>query len=205
MSALQWRQFGAALRAAHATTTPDSLRALLGVEEYAPTWREQLRDFLARLQPESYAGSVARAVTTFLLAQLPTVTELIGRADRLAAVLRERSLSPVLCHANIHAGNVLLASEGALSLVDWDTTMLAPKERDLMFVGAGVGGVWRDADEVERFYAGYGPAEIDRTALAYYRRERIVEDLAVFCRQLLLTNEGGADRAAALRFVTGSF
>lgn len=205
LSACQWRRFGAALRAAHTTTAPGWLRALLRAEEYAPIWREQLRDFLARAERDSYADPVARRLGAFLIANAAIVTELVGRAERLASVLQARPLTPVLCHADIHAGNVLLASDGALSIVDWDTTMLAPKERDLMFIGAGIGDVWRAAREVEHFYAGYGPAEVDQTALAYYRCERIVEDLAVFCQQLLLTNEGGADREAALGFVTGSF
>lgn len=205
LSDQQWRQFGATLRALHSTTAPDWLRALLRAEEYAPIWRDQLREFLARAPRDAYADPVAQRLRALLIAEAATVSELIDRAERLAAVLRARSLTPVLCHADIHAGNVLLAGDGGLSIVDWDTTMLAPKERDLMFVGAGIGDVWRDAREVELFYAGYGPAQVDRTALVYYRYERIVEDLAVFCQQLLLTNEGGADREASLGFVTGSF
>lgn len=205
LSAQQWRQFGAALRALHTTTAPGWLRALLRAEQYAPTWREQLAEFLAVARHETYADPIAWRLGAFLLAKATIVTELIGRAERLATVLQTRALTPVLCHADIHAGNVLLASDGALSIVDWDTTMLAPKERDLMFAGAGIGDVWRAAREVEHFYAGYGPAEVDQTALAYYRCERIVEDLAVFCQQLFWTTAGGADREAAWGFVTGMF
>ena len=74
-----------------------------------------------------------------------------------------------------------------------------------MFVGGGVGGVWRDAQEEAWFYQGYGRTEIDPLALAYYRYERIVADIAAYGEQLLLTDEGGADRAQGLRFFLDSF
>jgi len=42
-------------------------------------------------------------------------------------------------------------------------------------------------------------------ALAYYRYERIVEDIAAYGEQLLLTDDGGADRAQALRYFLDQF
>ena len=43
----------------------------------------------------------------------------------------------VLCHSDIHGGNILIADTGELYVVDWDDPILAPKERDLMFIGGG--------------------------------------------------------------------
>ncbi|MDQ2996735.1 MAG: aminoglycoside phosphotransferase family protein, partial [Chloroflexota bacterium] len=92
-----------------------------------------------------------------------------------------------------------------LFIVDWDTLILAPKERDLMFVGAGIDAVWRSERERALFYQGYGAAKIDSQALAYYRYERIVEDIVAYCQQLLLTDEGGQDRQEGLRQLVGQF
>ena len=71
---------------------------------------------------------------------------------------------------------------------------MAPKERDLMFIGGGVANVWNNPREEELFYKGYGKTEINRAILAYYRHERIVEDIALYSQQLLLTTDGGKDR-----------
>jgi hypothetical protein len=42
----------------------------------------------------------------------------------------------VLCHADRHGWTVLVRGDDEVAIVDWDEPLLAPKERDLMFVGA---------------------------------------------------------------------
>ena len=71
---------------------------------------------------------------------------------------------------------------------------MAPKERDLMFIRGGVANVWNNPHEEEFFYTGYGKTEIHKDIFAYYRHERIVEDIAEYCQLLLLTVGGGNDR-----------
>ena len=90
-----------------------------------------------------------------------------------------------LCHADLHAGNLHLALDGTLYLIDWDTVEFAPKERDLMFVGAGLIGGHRDpADEHRLFFTGYGEANVSNRLLSYYRYERILEDIALYAEEL---------------------
>ena len=84
---------------------------------------------------------------------------------------------------DIHAG------KDACICRDW-IARLAPRERDLMFIGAGVAGHWRDAQEAAWFYEGYGPQQPDAQAMAYYRCERIVADVVDYCEQIM-----GEDRA----------
>ena len=43
------------------------------------------------------------------------------------------------------------------------------------------------------------------SALANYHYERVIEDLVVICEQLLLTDEGSADREQAYRWFTSNF
>jgi spectinomycin phosphotransferase len=125
----------------------------------------------------------------------------------LAESLSREPLAFVLCHADIHASNVLVDGRDALYIVDWDDPLLAPKERDLMFIGGAQGfvGYYNAQDEEALFYQGYGPVVLNPRALAYYRYERIIEDIALYCEQLLLSNGGGQDRAQSLRYLVSNF
>ncbi len=123
------------------------------------------------------------------------IHRLVDRAEELAGVLQNKSSKFVLCHADIHGGNVLIDENNNFYIVDWDDPIMAPKERDLMFIGGGVANVWNELHEEILFYKGYGKTEIDKTILAYYRHERIVEDIGLYGQDLLLTTARGENRA----------
>jgi len=182
----------------HTAVVPPTLRARIPQETYDPRWRDRVKAFQARVEEAAFTEPVAAQIAAFLRAKRDTISLLVARADALGAALRARPPAHVLCHADLHAANVLLRADGALYIVDWDTLIFAPKERDLMFIGGGVGGAWNTAQEETLFYRGYGQTEIDPVALAYYRYERIVEDVAEYCERLLLTDAGGANRAVWL-------
>jgi spectinomycin phosphotransferase len=74
-----------------------------------------------------------------------------------------------------------------------------------MFIGGGIDDIWKAKRDESVFYEGYGKTDIDFPMMAYYRYERVIEDLAAYAEQLLLTDEGGADREEAYRRFTGNF
>lgn len=122
------------------------------------------------------------------------IQRLVDRAESLSQKIQEQSPEFVLCHSDIHGGNVLIDGNGGIYIVDWDEPIMAPKERDLMFIGGGVANIWNNLREEEFFYKGYGKTNINRIVLAYYRHERIVEDIAFYVEALLLTTAGGENR-----------
>ena len=205
LSDQQWIALGVALRRMHAAELPRSLTEQLPGETYSSHWRDLVRTFQARVERDVFDDPAAAQLATLLRANEDTVSRLVDRAGQLGETLRGRPLDQVLCHGDIHAGNVLIDENHALYIVDWDTLSMAPKERDLMFVGAGIGNVWNSLREEALFYQGYGPTDVDSMALAYYRYERIVQDVAAFCEQLLSTDEGGEDREQSLRYFASQF
>lgn len=199
------RSLAAALKGIHSARLPPELKRLIPQETFSAQWRERLKLFQAQVETNSYKDPTASKLADFMKSKRSEITHLIRRAEGLALELRSKPLEFVLCHTDIHGGNILIGDQDDLYIVDWDNPLLAPKERDLMFIGGGIDGIWKSAREEAVFYEGYGSTEIDFVALAYYRYERIIEDLAVNCEQLLLNDEGGADRERALGWFRSNF
>jgi spectinomycin phosphotransferase len=157
------------------------------------------------VEQRTFDEPVAAKFAALMSARRDQIDQLVRRAEELALRVQARPLELVLCHSDVHAGNLLTGADGKLYIVDWDNPILAPKERDLMFIGGGVSASLSSARGQALFYQAYGPSEVDRVALAYYRYERIVVDIAEFCKQLLLSEAGGEDREQAYRWFNGNF
>ncbi len=206
LSDRHWGDLGTALKRIHTAVVPPALTRRIQPETYSPQWREIVKGFLVRVEAEAFDDPVAVELAVFLKARCDEILDLVGRAERLALALRARSPEFVLCHSDIHAGNILMDANDNFYIVDWDNPILAPKERDLMFIGGGQGFAGHTAQEEETlFYRGYGQTQIDSIALAYYRYERIIQDIAAFCEQIFLTNEGGEDREQSLQYLKSNF
>lgn len=191
----QWIALGKALKLVHEFHLPAPIKDQIKRESYSPQWREAVRSLYARIDAQDIVtDEIALKLATFMKEHRDTIQQVVDRAEQLEHIIKNQSPKFVLCHSDIHAGNVLLEDDGALYIVDWDQPIMAPKERDLMFIGGGVGTVWNDPHEEQLFYQGYGKTEINKEILAYYRYERIVEDIAEYGNELLLKSEGGKDR-----------
>lgn len=201
----QWIALGKALKQVHQLEVPASLQQQLRKETYSPKWREITRSIGEQLNEISATDKISENLLDFMKAKKTVILKLVDQAEALALTLMNQPVDSVLCHSDIHAGNVLMDANDEIYLVDWDDPILAPKERDLMFIGGAVGNVWNNPDEERFFYQGYGEVSINRSLLAYYRAERIVEDIAQYAQQLLLSSEGGEDRAMRFKHFIAMF
>jgi spectinomycin phosphotransferase len=190
----QWTTLGQVMRQVHDIHVPSSLQAKIRRESFSPKWRDVVRSFYPLIESEPSGDEVSVNMLKFMKENATTIHRLVGRAEQLAQKVQHQSAHFVLCHSDLHGGNVLIDAKNAIYIVDWDDPIMAPQERDLMFIGGGVANIWNQSHEEELFYQGYGKVKVNRELLAYYRHERIVEDIAVYGQQLLLTKTGGQDR-----------
>lgn len=198
----QWVEFGAALRAIHAAQMPPALAGSIPRETFSPHWREMVKTFQAQVEDAAFEDPLAAKLAIYMKDRRAEISHMVERAGQIGLMLQARSPEFVLCHADMHAGNLLIGAD-ALYIVDWDNPILAPRERDLSLVGGC--DIWSHPHQEALFYQGYARREIDPMALAYYRYERIIQDIAAFCQQLLLTTAGGSDREQAYEYFTGQF
>jgi spectinomycin phosphotransferase len=199
LSPAQWRELGAAVAQVHATPQTVELLRLVGREAFRPSRRELLPELEAALAAADPADPVAGALAASWRARQVVIDTLVDRADRLGRELAASPAPLVLCHADLHAWNVLVEEDGDLWIADWDEAVLAPRERDLMFVVGGIGHGLVGPSEEASFLEGYGEVTVDSTLLAYYRCAWAVQDIAAYGEQALRSPTAGeATRQAAV-------
>lgn len=202
---LHRRSLGVVLKRVHTARMPPELRKLIRKETFSPEWRADIKSFQAQVETKTFDDPTAAKLAEFIKSKQREITRLVERAEQLASELQTKPLELVLCHSDIHGGNILISNTDELYIVDWDDPILAPKERDLMFIGGEIDEIWKSKRDEAVFYGGYRKTEINIVALAYYRYERVIEDLVVICEQLLLTDEGAADRERSYGWFTSNF
>lgn len=201
----QWVALGSVLRQIHAFDVPPSVKERIREEDYSSKWRTAVRALDAHIREDRTGDEAALKLQAFMKEHQADIHRLVDRAESLAQKIRKQSPEYVLCHSDIHGGNVLIDGSGAIYIVDWDDPIMAPKERDLMFIGGGVANIWNNPREEEFFYKGYGKTDINQVVLAYYRHERIVEDIAEYAQALLVQADGGGERLEMYKQFTDMF
>lgn len=168
----------AAFSAALHSLDPAPFRSCCPAEDFSPA-------FAAALARQLSCGGFSEP---FAETAAPYAEEIVRRAawlDGAAACLRRSPPAFVLCHTDLHGGNLLRGNGGRLFAVDWDSALLAPREADLF--------LFREEPFFPLFRE---PA--DAALLTYYQVRRDLEDLWEFGRALAEGRLSAAEAEAAL-------
>ncbi len=193
----QWVEFGTALKKLHSLELPTELLTQLPRETFIPN-TSHIKAVDAKINAGDFNNRFAHELAALWVEKRDEIHHLVERAETLGRQLQAQMHELVLCHADIHTANVLSGTDGKLWIVDWDTLILAPKERDLIFVtGVGAGGALITSVPGARgealFYSGYGKTEIDPMALAYYRYHWALEDIGGFGASIFVAQDVGEE------------
>lgn len=203
LTSAQWITLGRVMRVQHEISVPTEIAHKIRQETFSAKWREMVKSLYVHIESVKDADEIANNLIHFMKRHSVIIHRLLDRAAQLAKQIQSPDF--VLCHADIHAGNILIADDESIYIIDWDDPVMAPKERDLMFIGGGVANVWNKPDEEALFYQGYGNVEINREILAYYRCERIVEDIAEIGRYILIDSTNDGERSISLQHFMAQF
>lgn len=200
----QWKEVGATFRRIHQIILPPAGFESLRRETFDPSeyarWVRAFETSLAiaetqHAQAPGGESASQRALHSSWMAHQPAIHEVVVALEKLAGVLQARTLPHVICHADLHPANLLRDRSGHVFVIDWDEVMLAPKERDFLFVKESPA----DSDALPgtpAFFQGYGQTEIDWVALTYYRYERVVQDLIACAQEVFFRDDLGEETKA---------
>jgi spectinomycin phosphotransferase len=132
-------------------------------------------------------GPYAERARHLLLDHAAGLEKLTAAYEVLAERIAARPERFVVTHGEPHAGNVMVTSAG-LMLIDWDTALLAPPERDL----------WTLAEDDESLLDRYAAAtglELDQDALSFYRLWFDLAEVGQYLGQFHDPHDQSADSA----------
>ena len=195
-----WERLGRFARALHEVTLPADLERLIPRE----TFRIREVDVFERVDraaaETTHATAEARDVAAAWRRNRDVIAGIVERTVALGREAAERGLPFVTCHADLHTGNILVDAAGELWVFDWDEVVAAPKERDLMFFIGGISRELVGEPATASFLRGYGDADVDPVALAYYRHAWATQDVVGYAEQVLVEpSRSDDDRAEAAR------
>ena len=119
---------------------PASVRRHARPDDFALPGGGVLRRALDELTVRWDGGPYGERARRLLARQASPLERLLRHRDQLAEQARNQPARVVLTHGEPHPGNLIQAASRWL-LVDWDTTLLAPPERDLWLLDPGDGSV----------------------------------------------------------------
>ncbi|GLY22688.1 phosphotransferase [Micromonospora sp. NBRC 101691] len=174
-------------------TAPADVRRHAAVDDLAVPHRDALDDALRDGIPD--CGPYSRPVGGLLAAHAAPIRRLLDRYDALATRARACDDRVVLTHGEPHPGNTMRDPAGWL-LIDWETALVAPPERDLWNLDPGDGSVLTA-------YADATGVRPDPTLLELYRLQWDLKDLAVDVDRFRRPHTGSADDEASWDILRG--
>jgi aminoglycoside phosphotransferase (APT) family kinase protein len=173
-----------AVHDASGLTCRDALADDLGIPN-----RDELATALTDVSRSWDAGPYGEQARALLARHADAVERVLARYDTLASQARRRSERFVLTHGEPHPGNILITDSGR-KLVDWDTALLAPPERDLWILADG------DPQILKVYEEKTGVTPLDDT-LALYRLRWDLTEIAIYISIFRGPHRGTSDTSTA--------
>lgn len=154
---------------------PATARAVALVDDLAIPCRDQLEAALMDRAEPWASGPFGEPARILLDEHAEAVQLVFAYYDDLAAVVTRHPERMVLTHGEPHRGNTITTAEGVV-LIDWDTTLIAPPERDLWALAE------EDA-ETNAYYAARTGIVPNDDALELYRLWWDLTEVSMFVGQ----------------------
>lgn len=146
-------------------------------------------DSYSQLQDSWEFGPFAAPARRLLAQHADAVAQTFATYDALVANVRLQPQRFVLTHGEPHPANTITSDRGVV-LVEWDTTLIAPPERDLWdMVG--------EEPSVATQYESLTGVRVDRDAVEMYRLAWDLSEIAIYVSDFRRPHERTDDTTEA--------
>jgi spectinomycin phosphotransferase/16S rRNA (guanine(1405)-N(7))-methyltransferase len=166
-------------------STPTRVTPHVITDQHGVPYRDVLEAALDRSLAGWDDGPYGRATLDLVVESSAALRRVLGRFDDLVLGLRALEPALVVTHGEPHPGNTM-ATSGGFVLIDWDTVLLAPPERDLWIMDPGDGSI------LEAYTAATGTA-LGRPTLELYRVWWDLADLSAYVARFRRRHTGTED------------
>jgi spectinomycin phosphotransferase len=156
-------------------------------EDFTLAGRAALEGGLAQLDTPWGSGPFAEPARDLLRPHAGELRDRLHAHDRLVERLRDAPGAWVVTHGEPHSANVMREPDGGLRLVDWDTALIGPRERDLwMILDTDMAG-WGEYREA------MGVARLNEEALGLYRERWALSEICAYVAEFREPHEETED------------
>lgn len=189
------RRMGAVLGRLHAASghVPADLPRR---EDFTLPARDALVEALQDFDQPWSTGPFAEPARQLLRERTDEIDRRLQGYDELVARVRETSDAWVVTHGEPHRANVIWGPRGSVHLVDWDTTLIAPRERDLRMV------LDRDLTGWDEYVAVAGAVRLNQEAIELYNRWWDLADVGIYTALFRRPHERTEDTIASWEDLT---
>ena len=179
------RKIGQALADLHTIQLPEALQQQSPQDRLAaPFDADLLSDVAALGSISSHDAPYLQRLREVTWPRREQIRAFLALYQEYASKAQQTPVSAVICHGDAWGGNMILAPSGQLMLLDWESAVMAPPERDAFMYLGSLG------TEFTAFDAGYRmihqePMHWHADWLAYYAYRRHLRNLAHWLHNLL--------------------
>jgi spectinomycin phosphotransferase len=175
----------------HAATPPNPQPDEPATEDFIIPHQQALEDALSELATTWTGGPYAEPARARLREYADGVCALMALYEHLARQAASSRADWVLTHGEPSGPNLLRGTDGRLHLVDWDTVLLAPRERDLWQLRSTPAGL--------RAYESTTGTLLDEQRMRLYEAWYALAEIAVYLAVFRSPHVGDANDSTSWR------
>jgi spectinomycin phosphotransferase len=125
------RQIGRALAALHTVQLPEALQLPSPQDSLTIPFDADLLTDLAALEPiSSQDAPYLQRLRKVTWPRCEQIRAFLAHSQEYARKAQQTPVASVVCHGDAWGGNMILSPAGQLILLDWESAVIAPPERD---------------------------------------------------------------------------